>query len=101
MGYVGIGFCLTPIHVSERLAVSIEHLVATWNLLNGPWCWEAFRHVRVIFGCFELSWFRTMLMKEEGHGRDKCAVTFREDNDEIIWTEAQGNIRSRRGTFVS
>src|SRR5262249_45975063 len=36
-----IGFCLSPIDVSERLAVSIEHFKAAWNLLNGPWCWES------------------------------------------------------------
>src|SRR5262249_41456097 len=40
IGNVSIGFCLAPIDVSERLAVSVEHLVATGNLLNGPWCWE-------------------------------------------------------------
>src|SRR6516164_8245150 len=28
-------------NVSERLAVSIPHLIAAWNLLNGPRCREA------------------------------------------------------------
>ena len=37
MGNVSIGFALTPIDVSEILAGSILHLVAAWNLLNGPW----------------------------------------------------------------
>ena len=36
MGYVSIGFCLAPIHVSERLAVSIKHLEAAGNLLDRP-----------------------------------------------------------------
>ena len=35
--FTSIGFCLPPIDVSERLAVSIKHLEAAWNLLNGPW----------------------------------------------------------------
>ena len=39
--YVSIGFCLTRINVTERLAVSILHLIAAWNLLNGPWWGEA------------------------------------------------------------
>ena len=45
-GNVSIGFCLMPINVSERLAVSIKHLEAAQaatarNLLNGPRRWEA------------------------------------------------------------
>src|SRR5262249_18048999 len=41
LGNVSIGFFITPIHVSERLAVSILHFVATWNLINGPWWGKA------------------------------------------------------------
>jgi hypothetical protein len=37
IGDVGIGFCLAPVNVSERLAASIEHLEAARYLLNGPW----------------------------------------------------------------
>jgi len=32
LGCVSIGFCLAPIN---------KHLIAAWNLLNGPWCWGA------------------------------------------------------------
>jgi hypothetical protein len=44
IGYVSIGFGLAPIHVSERLAVSILHFVAAWNLLNRPWWREVARY---------------------------------------------------------
>jgi len=40
-GYVSIGPGLATIEVSERLAVSIKHLIAAWDLLNGPRCGEA------------------------------------------------------------
>jgi hypothetical protein len=48
-GNVSIGFCLMPINVSERLAVSIKHLEAAQaatarNLLNGPRWGEASSH---------------------------------------------------------
>ena len=46
MGYVSIGFCLAPINVSERLAVSIEYLEAAWNLLDRPWGEEASHSIR-------------------------------------------------------
>jgi hypothetical protein len=35
MSYVSIGFCLAPINVSERLAISIKHLEAARYLLHG------------------------------------------------------------------
>ena len=48
------GFCLAPIDVSERLAVSIKHFEAAqaagaWNLLNGPWWGKASARHRCAF----------------------------------------------------
>jgi hypothetical protein len=41
VGNVSVGFCLPPVDVSERLTISIDHLVAAWNLFDGPWWREA------------------------------------------------------------
>jgi hypothetical protein len=40
MGYVGIGFCFSLIHICEGLASSVLHFETAWNLLNGSWCGE-------------------------------------------------------------
>ena len=36
VGYIGIGFCLSPIHIGKRLPVSVLNFEATRSLLDGP-----------------------------------------------------------------
>src|SRR5262245_60891757 len=75
LGYIGIGFCLAPINVSEGLAGGILHLIAAWNLLARPWPRKATYMILVCAPADEIADDKTD--PERKHQRS-CEIVFHE-----------------------